>query len=250
MNNKYTSIKSILYDLSLTIDERYWNEIKMLTWLVRGYRQMNLAAALEPKTCQLAVINHKTELPTDFRYLTQVAEFIGDCNDTAEDCIEDAKSIKYRPMRLTSNPYHSSICLNNSLTYCTDCLHEFSISPNLILTTTLKGGTILISYLANTVDDKGDILIPDDEAVKEALMHYVLYRYWMAKYQMKEEGSEQRMQHHLSMWNALSKKARNIDLPDVNQLENMKNDFNRLLPRENKFNQMFLTLGNRENMTI
>jgi hypothetical protein len=244
MNNKYISIKSILYDLSLTIDERYWNEIRMTEWLVRGFKQMHLAASLEPQVCQLTVLNHKTDLPGNFRYLTQVAEFIGGCD---EDCFEN-QEMKWKPMRLTSNPYHNSICLDNSLTYCTDCNNEFSISPSLVLTTTLQAGQIMVAYLGYPTDDEGLILIPDDESVKEALIHYVLYRYWLSKYQMKEEGADQRVKFHLDMWSALSKKAHNVDLPDINQLENMMSNFNHLVPRTNKFAQLFLTLGNRENI--
>jgi len=80
-------------------------------------------------------------------------------------------------MRLTSNPYHQSICLNNGLMYCTDCDHEFSVSPSLVLTSTLLSGVLKVAYLAYPTDDEGYQLIPDDESLKEALLHYVLYRY-------------------------------------------------------------------------
>ena len=68
---------------------------------------------------------------------------------------------------------------------------------------------------------------------------------------MKEEGSESRMQHYLQMWNTMSKKAAgNLNLPDLNQLENMKNNWNRLVPRTNQFQSLFLRLGNRENINF
>lgn len=152
-------------------------------------------------------------------------------------------------MRLASNPYHEMICEDKTLMYCTDCDHEFSVSPSLILTSTLLSGTVMISYLGYPVDEDGYQLIPDDETLKEALFHYGLYRYWMSKYSMKEEGSKERLQFHLQMWGALSLKATgNLNMPDLNQMENLKSQFNRILPRENRFQQMFLTLGNRENV--
>lgn len=71
----------------------------------------------------------------------------------------------------------------------------------------------------------------------------------MSKYNMMEDGSEQRMKHYLTMWNTLSKKAAgNLNLPDVNELENLMSQFNRLVPKQNRFQQMFLTLSNRENV--
>lgn len=66
-----------------------------------------------------------------------------------------------------------------------------------------------------------------------------------------EEGSEGRMKHHLSMWNTLAaKSAGDLNLPDVSQLENLKNIFNRLVPRQDRFNQLFLNLTNSENINF
>lgn len=263
MTTKYTSIRSVLYDLSLTIDERYWNSVKMLEWLTHGLRQINTGMTLEAKVVQLPVLLHKAELPSDLKYLTQVTYYIGEglcCEvesanlnlpDGSDATIYSAPSVTWKPMRLSSNPFHNSICLDNSLYYCTDCAHEFSVSPSLILTTTLLAGQIMVSYLGYALDENGDTLIPDDENLKEALFHYALYRYWLSKYQMKEEGSESRMRFHLSMWGTLSTKAAgHLNAPDVNELENLKNQYNRLVPRENRFQQMFMTLGNRESLNF
>jgi hypothetical protein len=154
-------------------------------------------------------------------------------------------------MRLASNPYHSSICLDTTISYCTDCVHEFSVSPSLVVTTTLEEGTILVAYLSYATDDEGCILIPDDENLKEALQYYAFYMYWLEKDMMKEDGAAQRMQYWLSMWQTAMIKAKgNLTLPDVNELENIKSNLNRLVPRENKFQQGFLTLGNRENVNF
>jgi hypothetical protein len=65
---------------------------------------------------------------------------------------------------------------------------------------------------------------------------------------MKEEGSRERVEFHKNEWSMLSKKALSIDLPDVSQLENLKNIHNRLVPRTNRFDQLFLTLSNREDI--
>lgn len=73
----------------------------------------------------------------------------------------------------------------------------------------------------------------------------------MSRYTMMEDGAEKRMQHHLMMWNTLSKKAAgNLNLPDVNEMENLMQQFNRLVPKVNKFEQLFLTLSNREDVNF
>lgn len=65
---------------------------------------------------------------------------------------------------------------------------------------------------------------------------------------MMEQGAERRMKDYLQRWQILKLKAMNVNLPDVNRLENLKNIWNRLVPRENRFDQLFLTLGNKENV--
>lgn len=262
MMTNYVSIKSVLYQLALTVDERYWNEAAALEWATHAYRQIPIEISYETKIALLEVYNHKTELPADFKYLNQVAytneNVCVTCTDATDlwlggaslaDKIEKA-SVKFnwKPMRLTTNTFAKSSCTNKNLFTCASCAHEFSIAPNLILTTTLKTGSILISYLAYPVDEEGDSLIPDNEDLKEAILHYVLYKYWMSKYQMKEEGAESRMDFHYKMWGQHSKKALNLNLPDLSTMENIKNMHNRLVPRSNQFENLFMTLGGRENV--
>lgn len=240
----------------------------MLEWVNKGARLLSTSQMLEGKLAVLSLSTHKAELPEDLKYLVQIAyrtdnpctEISSDCfpelnlpanSDLASKLDNTANYINWKPMRLTSNPYHSSICLDNSMSNCNHCDHEFSVSTSLVLTSTLKEGIIMVAYLGLPLDEKGNLLIPDNEEVKEALLHYALYRHWMSRYTMKEDGADQRMSHHLSMWNTLSKKAAgNLNLPDVNELENMKNQFNRLVPRDNMFAKFFLPLGARENINF
>lgn len=262
MTTNYIPIDSVLYDLSLTIDDRYWNETKALEWANKAARLLRSDQMLESKLALIHVTNHKAELPEDLKYLTQVV--FKDTNCATDSCfpelnlppnsdlqskLDGVSMINWQPMRLTSSPYHQSLCLDDSLLNCQVCSHEFSVSTNLVLTTTLKTGALMVAYIGLPMDTDGKLLIPDNEEVKEAILAYVLYRYWMSKYNMMEQGSDQRMQHYLSMWNTLSKKAAgNLNLPDVNELENLMSQFNRLVPRENRFQQMFLTLSNRESL--
>ena len=81
MTTNYVSIKSVLYDLSLSINERYWNEAAALEWAAKGFRMINLELGLEPKTALLTVATHKTTLPADFKYLIQAARYSQDVLD-------------------------------------------------------------------------------------------------------------------------------------------------------------------------
>ena len=65
---------------------------------------------------------------------------------------------------------------------------------------------------------------------------------------MMEDGAETRMKFYLQQWQTLKLQAMNLNLPDVSEYENLKNMSNRLVPRENRFNQFFLPLNSRENV--
>lgn len=233
---KYTSIKSVLAQLALTLDDRYWNETTMLEHATRAFRQLNLEAKWETKTLEDTVVEHKLTLPNDLKYLLQIAY---KRNSNTVDHTHNS----YQPMRLATTPFASSICIYGCSSDCTSCPHQYSVSPGGIVTTTIKDADVIISYLAYPTDEEGFALIPDDESLKEAIFHYVLYRYWLQKDLMKEDGAEKRMAFHLQMWNTLSKKALSLNLPDLGKMENLKNIQNRLVKNEDHFKSMFTNLG-------
>lgn len=265
MTTNYISVNSILYDLSLTIDDRYWNQNKMTEWAHKALRLIRSDVMLESKLIYLEVSNHKATLPSDLKYLTQIAYTPNSytcCTGTHGELDLPPTSellcnyvinngFSWQPLKLAGNAFHLGVCDKYMITECNTCTNSFSVTSDLTVTTTFCDGIIAVSYLGYPLDEEGCALIPDNEELKEALLHYLLYRYWMVKYNMKEEGSESRMQHYLQMWNTMSKKAAgNLNLPDVNQLENIKNNWNRLVPRTNQFQSLFLRLGNRENINF
>lgn len=179
-------------------------------------------------------------------YLTQVMASantkLGESNLTQASC--------FLPMRMTTNAFHSSVCLNNDqllLSSCVDCLHEFSINKFMCLTSTLKEGTLLISYLTYPEDEDGYALIPNDEDLKEALVYYILYRYWQVRYNMKEEGADTRLKFYQGMWQTMStKSAGKLNMPSISKLENLKNIQNRLVRKEDGFNTGFSNISSNE----
>ena len=254
ISNKYISIKSVIYDLLNTIDERYWNEARMLEWATKAVRKLNVINSFVTKVVEVEVCNHKATLPSDFIYLNQISyrtkpdsfelQLTLPSQGFADQLAPVPQVIPWKPMMASPNPYLDSICLDNKLIYLPNCNHEYGIDENGIITTTLKEGTILISYLAYPINSNGDSMIPDDEDLKEGILHYLLYRYWMSKFSMKEDGADSRMKFHLDMWDMYSRKiAGKLNMPDLGTLENIKSMRDRLVPRTNRYQQMFLTLN-------
>lgn len=263
MTTPYISIKSVIYDLVLTISDRDFNENTALQWATHALRKLNISDVLVPAVAQIQVTDHFAQLPAGFKYLTQIAKYIGNGTELAEITGQDLpqattfdiyrlpiEGLKWQAMYATSNPYHNSVCLNESLTSCTNCKSEFKLNENNTITTTFESGVIMMAYLAYPVDSEGYAMIPDDENIKEAILYYILYRYWMRKAEMLAKGAFEQRDYYLKMWQTHSVKATNLNLPDIGQLENMKNQFNRLVPRTNRFDQLFLTLSNSENVSF
>lgn len=157
------SIKSVLAALSILIDDRYWNEAVMLEHASKGFLQLNLVAKLEPKNETVEITTHKGTIPSDLKFLNQAVY------------VKEQGS--YIPMRASLNSFMLSICPHPDLVSCPACTYEYTISPSGVITTNFAEGSILLSYMAHPVDEEGDLLIPDDEVVKEAIVQYVLYQY-------------------------------------------------------------------------
>lgn len=231
----YIPVKAVLSDLAMVIDEKYWNELVMYEAALKGFMKLRFDDMYEDVVATVTITNHKGTLPSNLKYLNQFA--YKDRDD-------------YVPMRLTSSPFFNSQC-DDSLMTNTDCLHTFSIDSSLVVTTTLDNGEVKVSYKRFKQDEEGNILMPNDEDVKDAVFAYVLYTYWLIKDQMMEEGASQRMRFWLSMYNTLSTKVNgNMNMPDLNTMENMMRSHNRMLPRRNQFFHLFTKLGNTENAIV
>jgi hypothetical protein len=132
---------------------------------------------------------------------------------------------------------------------CPECQYEYVVNPDGSITSNVKDGTIIIAYKAWPTDKEGFLLIPDHEDFKEAILHYVLYRYYVVKAVTHEEAARQERDWHLRRYNTLAQKAKSLNLPDIDTLENIKNAQSRLVPRSNRYDNFFGNLGYKENLS-
>lgn len=278
---KYTSIDSVLYDLHTVFEDQNWSETRMREWATRGYLKANLPAKYDIKTDFLIVEEHKSQVPTDAKYILQIAY-----KDTlSEEDLEALKNVLnvsdeawnpslrlldqdqplpasvlaaltpisgaygWKPLRLTQNSFFETLTLgapdpivsDYTIDYnCPHCNHEYSVDANGCITTTLKEGYLYVSYYALLTDTKGYVLIPDNENLKEAIFHYCMYRYWMTRSTMKDQGSIQERNFHLKQYEVLKAKAvAEINSPDLAQMENLKNQGNKLFHSEHEYDKFF-----------
>lgn len=156
------------------------------------------------------------------------------------------------PLRLSTNSFALALHCGYSLPTCPECQHEYTIDTDMIGTTTLKEGCILISYLCYPKDDDGDLLIPDDPDLKEAIFNYVMYRYWLVKVISSEAANRAAKQESIDHWNRYKllagAAAGNLNMPTLDQLENLRKQSNRLVPRAERYDSFFINLSNPESI--
>jgi len=285
-NLKYTSIDSVLYDISLMIPEGQWDETRMREWAIKALRKFELPDKYHIKVALLQITEHKVELPEDARYVESLF-FKQDIPSSALDDLKDVMNLKsestnpslkyiqdvnslptnafqtyfkehnsmgWALMRRTNNSFLPTITTSYSIfpqNTISFCEQEYTIDIEGCITTTAKDGYILLSYLAFTEDDQGNSLIPDNETLKEAIFHYCMYRFWMSRSTIKEQGSIQERNFHLKQFELLKRKAiAQINMPDEDQMESIKNFTNRLVPRSYRKAGAFSQLGTKENINF
>lgn len=283
MTTNYISLKSVLYDLSLVLDSTLWNESTMTEWAIRAVRKVGSSVMLQDKFALANIVDHKFQLPSDFKYINQiiyntrsaVGHIVTDeelkrrlemmYGVTQESSISLRTGLiinnqpqeEWLPLKAATSTFAGiDACVNlNGSGVCDGkyCEHEYSIDPTGIVTTSLKKGIVIISYKAYPTDMNNDVLIPDNESLKESIVHYLLYYYYMININKVSGGIEmqrlyvQERAFHLKQFELLkTKAAAELNEPSIDQMENIKRNRDRLVPRDNQWRSMFSHLSNRE----
>jgi len=230
MITKFTSFKTILNklyrDLQLTNE---LNESHVISWCVDVLDKVGAYSQYEEKITYLELTDGKAELPYNFNKLIMV-------------------NYNNRPLSWVSN-------INIRDYYCPDCKipncctdNSFYINNNYIITD-IKGNDkkICLNYLGTVTDEEGYPMIPDDIYFIEACAKYVMYmldyREWR-KGNIPDKVLEKSEQDYLFYINSARGSA---NMPNLAQMEKLKNTWVRLTPLNNEYNNNFQNLNNREN---
>lgn len=240
MIGNYVSIKEVLYNLSMLVNEVDYKDEEFSHFAHQALRMFRGVTKMQDLVYETTIEDHKAILPTNLIYLLGVAY------QEAGLCTDD----EWQMMRMDSSIFHNQICPLNSLSVCVDCVHSFKVSPSLILTSTLANGNLMIAYKGYPTDDEGTILIPNDADLIEAITNFVLHKYWESKYLTKEDGADSRMQYYWNKWVIYSKKALNTNLPSLHELENIKNIWTRMVPRGTEWMRGYATLNSSHNAAV
>jgi hypothetical protein len=122
---------------------------------------------------------------------------------------------------------------------------SFYIQDN-VLVTSFTSGTVIMEYRGIPVDKEGYPKIPDNNSCKAAVSAYCQYmmdrRDWRRKRVTKDIFYESQRE-----WEYKCAQARgSLNMPDINQMENFKNQWVKLKPNMNSANSFWNDLSIRE----
>lgn len=257
--HKWTKLQTVLADLSSTVSADGWEETDALEWAFAAMRKIGAIEQYKPAIASIPIADYKGCLPDDLQKLHLAVYKLDDdvISETDLDIIRQDIGLDnddyytgftngalfftdYRPLRLASSAFALSVLCDTCENLNVSADHTFTIRPDMSIVTSFEVGSVCLAYYGYAKDCDGNYLIPDDEDYLDALRNYIMWRYWERKWNMKEEGSDARMQYYMQRWQALKLAALgNIRMPDVNQLENLRQTRNRLVPKERWYNRGF-----------
>lgn len=141
--------------------------------------------------------------------------------------------------KIVGSKHRDSTMFSNELQYMT--------KPGYIMTN-IPTGYVKIAYYAIYTDDEGMPLIPDLESYKEAIMWYLTVKYYYPKY-LKGDINQSQYYDMRNSWNFYRKQAyAESMMPSVDDMESIKNIYNKLYPEVDDHDMFFSTSGDEQHI--
>lgn len=285
MITKWTSVKSVLFELERRIPKDIYSEPRLIEDCMRAVDFIGAVPTYQQKVKFMKVEDYKACLPNECLQIIQIAhkndfclsntdilalaETAHACNSECVDCTDESVTFdindvvsqtiinsnsfyrNWTALSLSTNSFALSVHCDNCVNLRSSCNYEYSVSPDGILTFNFQTGYICISYYAYPKDCDGTFLIPDVEDYKQALVNYCMMNAWQFRWELKEEGSGERYKEYQMLWSLFKSKATaSIRMPDLASAEAMKNISLKLIPNNRRFDTFFRNLGSSENLDM
>ena len=247
-----TSIKRVIakvyLDLQLSEDTYPINDF--LEWASEAVERLGVAPALVTKTTgkneepYTILKDHFAKLPLDLFRINQIA-------------YSKTSNGLFYPMRYSTGsmdnwgscPYDDNFSEPNAIAPMRSGVFTeepvYVVKPGYI-NSNARNGYLMISYQAIQLDEEGYPYIPDMQSYIDAIYWYILMKYFYAKW-IRNEISEKIYYDAKSSWNYYCKQAvAEMLMPNMDQMESIKNVWVRLIPEINAHNTFYSTIGEQE----
>ena len=246
---KFTSVKEVIRDVyKYYKDDGTIDEETLVYFIDDGLNLLNLWGSMEELTAEIPISGHVGMVPCGFHLELQLAdssgrtmtEATGTFNITPSDA-NGAAYIKGQPV--TTNEVPTLVTVNSGSSD-----HQYYFNNECIYTTA-PDGFIYMNYVGVRVDSEGYPMIPDIEAVRQALRWYCILSLLQKKLLNGTTNLANMIETAQTNWDSYSPKARAAaNALTVPQMENFKRSFVRLVPRMNQFNSFFRNVATEERL--
>jgi hypothetical protein len=246
MITKRISVKSIIAkvyrDLQLT-EEVNWQD--MIEWCGEALEHIGTIGQTDHKVVKLTVEDYKTVIPCDFlalegpiiynnHPLRRATSTFGNLATNGGQSATDQTAVSNIDTDVLQDPTYTG-----EETYTMDPVY---------IKTSFRDGVITMAYTAFPLDEDGFPEVPDDISFREALFSYIVKKLKYIDY-LDEKISENRYHRLERTWDFYCKQAAGkMQMPDLDQLESIKNWSLRLLPNINDHATYFANLGREQHL--
>lgn len=187
-------------------------------------------------------------------------------HDTENKAIEDSVYVEqeHQPMRYKAMTSQSQLYTINGTKYLEKYMldnkinrPEYFIKPGWIVTNKSKG-FIKLAYKAIAVDERGYPLIPDLSSYQEAIYWYVVMKLSFPKWMNGQLGGNSKYAQKYAansyfymqqQWNFYRNQAyAEAMMPTADDMENIKNDWNKLVPDWDQRDTFFKHAGEEQSI--
>ena len=221
---RYISIKEVLDNLldnpllqNLTLE-------RVVNYTVDFIRKVGMPKLYIEKTAKLEIKDYRALLPCDFYKVIQVRACKNGYNQT---------------FRSSTDNFHFSEDKN----YSYDLTYKLQ---GQVIYTSIKEGTIELSYQAIPVDSDGYPMIADNSSFREALELYITKKRYKVLFDTgKIKGDVYNTTCQDYAW-AVGQAQTSLIMPTIDELESITNSWNTLIPRVTEHRTGFINNGSKE----
>lgn len=229
--NIKTIIQSIITDLGISNEEIPWQDF--VQWIARGLEHIGTYSQLHLKEEEIEIEDYRGKLPCDLYKVKRILNgwYFDKYNDSLMGDKEDITEKQNQVNKTSFTNYDYRVNLDT-------------------ITCSYRSGTLTIQYLAFPVDEQGLPLVPDNVSFTEALFWKVAYQLAIRGYAFKNPQMRD-INFCKQKWNFYCLQARaEANMPDPELANRLANNFIKLIPSRNEWNNMFSTLGDKENINL
>lgn len=236
--SKYVPVFQIINQVYRDLGSTDFNIADALEWAGEAMEFIGAAPVYLPYTYAFKVVNRRVKLPIGLHYIEQVK---GYPTEDLENCPLEQD---YYPMTYSTSSSAHRYCEANQ--DCNTC-HRLTYTVNDdFINPSFDTGFLLISFNSIALDKEGNVLIPDDVKFKNAVSYHIQEK---VAFKMLIGGKIQGDVYQIISKNRdyyIGAANSRGNMPSIDQMETIKNDWLRLIPKLNHHADNFISLGIEE----